>query len=327
MMNNEAFHKALNILSPEEKLAVSLMRVERKSTWEAGEIMQKSHYKFLEIKARGEQFITIFTEHYTIHNVLVPDEAIHPLIRAFRHWAKATIGERLKTKEVYLKLEKEGITKKECREAVYAVMAYMKVSEKVAIRNFYNLLVEFDKWNNFRILPRDFQEPSAFKRRNKTRQKKNLKYLLNMPEKVVQFLINDFALAPKSKSLLKAYIPLYRKDEPETSENLLIYASEVNLKRLSKAGYPFFRNPEYSADLLRLIILFGESDSHTPKFGQQFWPKFRIAIMRAENFLELENLLPARKHVGLFDFDSRVYAKLEKRIYESQRNLFGTSTT
>lgn len=323
-MTNEAFKRAMEILTAEERLAVNLVRVEKKSTWEAGEILCKSHYKFLEILGRGHHYLQIFTEHFTFHNTIVPDDAVHPNIRPFRHYMKLVIGERIKVKEAYDRLEAEGIPRKEVKNSLNKVMIYMKTSEKLAIRNYYNLICEFDKWNNFRILPRDHQEPSAFKRRHKTRQKRNLNYLLHMPPRVINLIIEEFVISPKSQSKLKAFIPLYKPDSPLESENLLVYATEANLRKLTNAGYPYFKNKNFSADMLRLIMKFGMEKVHSPKFGQEFWPKFREAMRRADNYAQLENLIPSRKHVELFGFDAKEVAKLEKSIYNNSNNLFGT---
>ena len=45
------------------------------------------------------------------------------------------------------------------------------------------IVFEFDRWNNFRILPKMLQQPSAFKRRANKKDKIYIKYLLNrIPE-------------------------------------------------------------------------------------------------------------------------------------------------
>ena len=62
MRNLDENNPAWMILIEEEQLALTLHYGPEKSTWQAGEIMKKAHYKYLEIKARGEKFLKIFIE-------------------------------------------------------------------------------------------------------------------------------------------------------------------------------------------------------------------------------------------------------------------------
>ena len=313
-MKNNAFTKALEILNPDEKLAINLVKVERKSTWEAGEIMKKSHYKFLEILGRAHHFITIFTQHWELHTTLVPVDCLHPDMKYFRAYLTLAMTKRLKISEIYAQLEKEGMPKKEVKEAIHKVMNYLKTSNKLVTRNFYNLICEFDKWNNFRILPKEFQEPSAFKRRHKRSQKRNLTYLLNMPPHAIALLVDDFALPRVSKSPLRAWVPVFNKEEPETSQNLLIYASLQNKQKLTQAGYPYYKKEADSADMLKLLFEYFYREKKSTKFGIRFWPKFREALKKAENYHTLENLLTSRKYTTLFAFDAENFAKRINQI-------------
>lgn len=48
-------------------------------------------------------------------------------------------------------------------------MKRLKESEDEWDKDTLRLILEFDRWNNFRILPRMLQQPSAFKRRSNKR--------------------------------------------------------------------------------------------------------------------------------------------------------------
>ena len=61
-------------------------------------------------------------------------------------------------------------------------MDRLRRANNVASSDLYSLIMDFDRWNNFRILPISIQEPSAFKRRNKSRNKKHLKVITNLPQ-------------------------------------------------------------------------------------------------------------------------------------------------
>lgn len=61
-------------------------------------------------------------------------------------------------------------------------MKWLKESEDEWDKDTLRLILEFDRWNNFRILPRMLQQPSAFKRRSnkRTRYTSNT-YLIGYP--------------------------------------------------------------------------------------------------------------------------------------------------
>lgn len=57
---NEYQKKAWDCLTPTEQQSLFLQLSESKSSWEAGEILKLSHYKYLEIKERSEKFFRLF---------------------------------------------------------------------------------------------------------------------------------------------------------------------------------------------------------------------------------------------------------------------------
>src|SRR5690606_16454524 len=68
----EMSKKAWNLLLPDEKMALTLSVINEKSTWEAGELMNKSHYKYLEILQRAKTFLAIFQRHFKLFDELIP---------------------------------------------------------------------------------------------------------------------------------------------------------------------------------------------------------------------------------------------------------------
>ena len=73
---NAAQTKALKILKEEEKASLSLQLSHSKSTWEAGEILNRSHYKYLEIFERAKKFFKMFTEHYDFYPDFFPPDIV-----------------------------------------------------------------------------------------------------------------------------------------------------------------------------------------------------------------------------------------------------------
>lgn len=59
---NEFQKKAWDCLTQKEQQSLFLQLSENKSSWEAGEILKLSHYKYLEIRERSEKFFRLFSD-------------------------------------------------------------------------------------------------------------------------------------------------------------------------------------------------------------------------------------------------------------------------
>lgn len=301
MIRNE---KAWEILSDDEQLALTLKYGYNKSTWEAGEIMEKAHYKFLEIEARGKKFLEMFTEHFETHETLIPlGLKLEP---RFRSYILNTMGRRLTVKDCVEKMEDYGFIMKEFRDRVIMdeIEKLMKI-ERVVARNFALLIFEFDRWNNFRILPKNIQEPSAFKRRNKKNDQKNLKNILSIHSSVVEIIISKY----QTTSDRGLYVPMLSKFIEPTKSIIKIKNTEKSIKELSRLGYYIFPRKQRAQEFLSLLLEFkfdGEqhADRHC-KDGQIFWPKFRLSVKNSINYNNIQKRIASRKFLesALNDMD------------------------
>lgn len=71
---NEAQQKAWSCLIDKEQQSLFLQLSESKSSWEAGEILKLSHYKYLEIRERSEKFFRLFLDFFEKHtSIFRPD--------------------------------------------------------------------------------------------------------------------------------------------------------------------------------------------------------------------------------------------------------------
>ena len=71
---NEAQQKAWSCLIDKEQQSLFLQLSESKSSWEAGEILKLSHYKYLEIRERSEKFFRLFSDFFELHtSIFRPD--------------------------------------------------------------------------------------------------------------------------------------------------------------------------------------------------------------------------------------------------------------
>lgn len=74
---NEAQQKAWSCLIDKEQQSLFLQLSESKSSWEAGEILKLSHYKYLEIRERSEKFFRLFSDF--LRNTLLSFDQIVPV--------------------------------------------------------------------------------------------------------------------------------------------------------------------------------------------------------------------------------------------------------
>ena len=80
---NEIQNKAWNLLTEKEKQALTLGLGYAKSSWEVGEMMGLSHYKFLELKERAERFFKLFEGYFSKYPSLVRPNSLDDRFRDF----------------------------------------------------------------------------------------------------------------------------------------------------------------------------------------------------------------------------------------------------
>ena len=290
--------KAWQILNKDEKTALMLTFNQKKSSWEAGEIMDKSHYKYLEIKSRAEFFFRRFTEYFDqTGDLLIPENMNIPL--DFREFIHHTIEDRF----VYSKtLEKLDINS-QLRSNNHRVKKQTLITYFLKLRNsedldkiaLYDIISDFDRWNNFRILPEILQEPSAFKRRNKTRLLKHLKNLKNIDEFNIYRFTKKFKTKKKGKRL---FLPLVCDNLKGNYKVVPIDKKKALVEYLSKEFKLYiFIDEKIANDYVTLVSEYLSLEQKNSKRGQKFWPEFRKIIEKAYNYNLVNNIIPRRKNL------------------------------
>ena len=97
---NEAQQKAWSCLIDKEQQSLFLQLSESKSSWEAGEILKLSHYKYLEIRERSEKFFRLFSDFFEKHTSIFRPDC--PCERNFQDYMEGCLEKRLKRKEASL---------------------------------------------------------------------------------------------------------------------------------------------------------------------------------------------------------------------------------
>lgn len=313
--------KAWHILSDDEKSSLTLAFNQKKSSWEAGEIMDKSHYKYLEINARAKFFFKRFTEYYEMTDqLLVPANIQIPL--DFRDFIHHVIEDRLNYTKAARKLNKKSPLRtnnsKEKTRVLTEYLDILKNQENPMGLELYDLILDFDRWNNFRILPDALQEPSAFKRRNKSRLMKHLKNLKNIDE----FHLFKFTkkLSSKKNSGKKLYLPLISENFKEGFKVVKMDRKKDLVEYISKEFQLYmFKDERTAKDYAILVEEYLNLENKNVKKGQSFWPSFRKLIQKSYNYNQVHNIIPRRKNLENafreIDFDLKSSKKIGKNKF------------
>lgn len=305
-----------NILTNDEKTALTLSLGYGKSTWESGEILKKAHFKYLEIQKRASKFLEVFTNHFNKYDNIIPEEVDLP--NPFKEYIHLTLVMRKNISQTVRSIEdpRYSIALSRNRLITEAMEKLKKNRSQEAI-DLYGLIMDFDRWNNFRILPTDIQEPSAFKRRNKARYKKHIKNLLDIPQFSIISIINRFSYSGKYS---KWYLPIVSNYLDDGYKVISIKQKGPNLKFVNDVGLFIFTEESQAIKYSKLVSRYFLNEQKDCKLGQKFWPEFRVLVEMAINFKELENIHKSRTFLdkALFDRDKQVVSnkKYHKELLE-----------
>lgn len=301
--------KAWNILTEEEKFAITLTVVQNLSTLKAGEIMGKSHYKFLEIKDRARVFLKIFTEYLATHSTPVP----HYMDASgeFKEYIRLVIVRRIPLKEAYTQMSNPFWMYKGYREKhIVDNMKKLYRSKKIYNQDLFELIKEFDRWNNYRILPYSVQDPSAFKRRNKNAHIKVMRHLYKMNPYSVKKIIERYMFKTNKKSRTRlGYFVVFSKElkNPIIPCRISIKRVEKIAKELGKIGIYIYPTEELAVEFYNMVKAYMEEGKDC-KYGQKFWPKYRLLLKESVNYDYILKVIPHRKYFAeaLKDMDSQL---------------------
>lgn len=310
-------NKAWAILLEEERVALSLSINHKKSTWEAGEILNKAHYKYLEIHARAKKFFEMFNVYFKqTGDRLIPEDS--EIRWDHREFIECIIEERMGYRDTLKKIGKSSpfshkVAAKRDKEII-EMMEWLRKHPQPLHRELHDLIKEFDRWNNFRVLPESIQEPSAYKRRNKTRLMKHLKNLYSLDNFHIDYL-KSAKFKPK-KTGKRLYLPLFTEVEVKGFEIVEVKDTEAVVEYLSKELKLYlFKTLEDADDYGHLIEAYMSEDKRTCKTGQKFWPRFRTITKKSANYLAINNIIPRRSNLeqAFRDIDKITIAKQDNK--------------
>lgn len=280
--------QAWDCLTPEEQSSLTYKLVHGKSTWEVGEILKMTHYKYLELEKRAEKFFKLFADYYDKWPSLVRPGC--PIQDKFRDYLFGSMLRRLPKDEAIIyagdsAFQLESIK----RAAIIRNMGILKESPHPWDKDLIALIMEFDRWNNYRILPRALQAPSAYKRRNNRRDKVYLRYLHRIPEFKIRALVNMYWSRGKKEK--RWFFSMISSDVFPDDGYSVIPCKKLPeiLEALTKLKVYVFEDEE-DAELFGLKSNYFFENTTNSKSGLKFWKEYREITERAINYKEIHNL-------------------------------------
>ena len=290
-----------DILNLDEQTALTLSLGHGKSTWESGEILGKAHFKYLEIQKRARKFLEMFTNYFNKYNGLFTEDM--NISFAFKEYLQLTMIDRLNISKATRQMEDTSyLTANKRNKLIIHELDKLKRGNSIPNSDLYSLIMDFDRWNNFRILPLEIQEPSAFKRRNKSRNKKHLKIITSLPKFSVLKLIERYSYSGK---YAKSYLPIISGCLDGNYKVIPIRKNITIINEITSIGLFIFDKKELAQNFAKLISDYFIKETMNCKTGQKFWPEFRITLKKAINYGDIENIHRSRTYLdkALFDTD------------------------
>lgn len=281
---NESQEKAWSWLTKDEQNSLLLTLTQGLSSWRASEAMGITHYKYLELKARSEKFFRLFCDYLEIHHDLIPPRA--PIGERFTDFIVGSIEKRMTKSEavIYAGDSKWHIREIRDKQIIHN-MDNLRYSKDPWCKDLYALIMEFDRWNNFRILPLSIQAPSPYRRRSQKKYKIYLKFMFQVPD----FLVNSLVMKYNKPGRSRHYIAVISLIFPNNYKLVPISRSSKVTKSFTRKNIYVFENKE-DAETFGLLASKYYTYTQSIKAGQKFWTNFYEAIEKAINFREINHL-------------------------------------
>lgn len=285
---------AYDMLTDTEKQVLYLTISQGQSSWASTQFMKgMTHYKFLEIKQRAQRLFKLFADFYAIYPQLFnPKNYFNP---RFKDYIYGVMVKRLPLDEA---IEYAGDAAWQVRPIRYELiskeMDRLKFSSDTWDQDTFKLIVEFDRWNNFRILPKKFQAESAFNRRSTKKCKTYIKYLFRIPDYKIRFLIDKFWYFVKKQDTDNvAYVALVSDmfDKQGGYQVMPIKNTESNILEISKFYMYIFPTIDDATEFGVLVSNYFETAvANGPAGGIKFWSRYKSLTRRTINYKYINNL-------------------------------------
>lgn len=278
--------QAWDCLTQQEQNSLFLNHSQGLSTWEAGEILKVSHYKYLEIKARSEKFFKMFSDYFMKYPSLIRPDS--PLSQVFKDYLIGSIIKRLSKEDASLYAgDSSWLLSPVKTPQIIKQMERLKASKNEWDKDLYALIMEFDRWNNHRILPRILQAPTAFKRRSTKKDKVYLRYLHRIPDFKIRAMVDMYWRAGKPEK--RYYIAMISETFPDGYAVVPIKRDEQTVTNLTNNKIYIFEN-QLDAEEFGLMVKNYFENIATISSALDFWKRYRELIESSINYRSINNM-------------------------------------
>lgn len=279
---------AWDCLTEIEKNSLFFIQGKGLSTWEAGEILKMSHYKFLELRQRAEKFFRLFSDYFENHPSLINPNS--PIESRFRDYLIGAIIKRLPRDEARIHSgDASWVLQAISNPRIIKNMKWLKDSTDKWDKDLYALILEFDRWNNYRILPRILQAPTAYKRRATKKDKVYLSYLHRIPDFKIRELVTEYwCNGPSHRRYYMALV----SDDVFTDEGYSVVPIKRNddiVKLITDLKIYIFESKTI-ADTFGYLVTRYFDQAIDSKGGLKFWKEYREVIQKSINYKSINNM-------------------------------------
>lgn len=270
--------KAWNCLTDKERTALQLTLSLDKTPMESAIIMNIYPYKFSEVLSRAKKFFFMFSNHFELYGDLFDGSTI--LTSEVKAFLEDLVKNRYTIKRAMLNpLCVSFFDVYYRKRALEKALEYL-LKEKDYI---YEFLLEFDRWNSFRVLPKSVQKPSPFKRRQNKAFKKISEQMVGLTEMSYSIIVQTF------KKDLPPYIytPILSEYEQNKYKVLSITDSKSNRAWLGKNKLPAFVLESDAKKFALFMMEYHYSRTKNSYLARKYWPGFKAFINKACNVYDL----------------------------------------
>lgn len=271
--------KAWEHLTKKEQMSLSLTIVSERSKKEASIIMNLAPYKFTEIYLRARKLFVLFSQYYEENDSLLPPGTI--VSDDFKAFVSLLVKNRLTPSQVLEQPEFLELAQNKVRLRKWTEL--MSSLGFIGRLDTIELLREFDRWNNFRILPKKYRLPAAFPRR-RNRVLKNIWTNLNA--------ISDYGWDILEQTYgtthpPMTYMPIVRE---RGFTAIAIDQREGVLDYMERNKIPVFNKKEDAELLAELMFDYNHLKKRSTYSARKFWANYRTQFKKAQNYEQLMGL-------------------------------------
>lgn len=278
--------QAWNCLTKDEQQSLLLTLSQGMSTWQASEILKITHYKYLELKARSERLFKLFSDYFEKHPSLVRPGLY--LDESFKDYLYGSMLKRLPKEEAKIYAgDSAFLLQAVNRNRIIKNMARIKDSEDEWDRDLYGLVMEFDRWNNYRILPRVLQAPTAYQRRSTKKDKIYLRYLHKIPDFKIKALVDMYWSNGKPEN--RYYVMFISNLWKDGFGVVPIKREDKIVKEITSLKIYIFEHFNDAEEFGIMVKRYYEK-TVTPGQGLKYWKQYRDIIQRAVNYRQINNM-------------------------------------